>query len=75
MIYFHTKYVAPLMFNTTYIFFLQLYILGAVNSTVFLAMLNEYRLLGVSLILFLSSRFTPVQRVALKHTRLFSKHH
>ncbi len=52
MIYFHTKYVAPLMFNTTYIFFLQLYILGAVNSTVFLAMLNENKLLGVSLILF-----------------------
>ncbi len=34
MIYFHT--VAPLMFNTTYIYcFLQLYILGAVNSIFF----------------------------------------
>ncbi len=76
MIYFHTKYVVPLMFNTTYIFFLQLYILGAVNSTVFLAMLNEYKLLGVSLVLFPSSRrFTPVQRVALKHMCLFAKHY
>ncbi len=29
----------------------------------------------ISSILFLFSRFTPVQRVALKHTRLFDKHH
>ncbi len=36
MIYFHTKSVAPLMFNTNVYIFLQLYILGAVNSTLFL---------------------------------------
>ncbi len=36
MIYFHKKSVALLMFNTTYIFFMQLYILGAVNSTLYL---------------------------------------
>ncbi len=37
MIYFHTKSVAPLMFNTNvYIFVLQLYILGTVSSTCFL---------------------------------------
>ncbi len=35
-------------------------------------MLNEYKLLGVSLVLFPSSRrFSPVQRVALKHMFVF----
>ncbi len=54
MIYFHTICCAINVQYNVYIF-LQLYILGAVNSTVFLAMLNEYRLLGVSLVLFHSS--------------------